>query len=125
MEIPSSVEILERQIKEKEEMINEKKTLVLEIFNYVKSDKAKLEELKRKRDHLQEKEINQGLEQMFGPQQQSKMTEQEVENLIPEYHYVMTLYPDCKGLNDRIIITVDIKVPRYNSYSLDAQIDTG
>jgi hypothetical protein len=53
------------------------------------------------------------------------MTEQEAENLIPEDHSVMTLYPDCKGLNDRIIITVDIKVPGYNSYSLDAQIDTG
>ena len=36
----------------------------------------------------------------------------------------MTLYPDCKGLNARLIITVDIKVPGYNSYSLDALIDT-
>lgn len=54
-------------------MINEKKALILEIINSVKLDKTELEELKKKRDYLQEKEINQGLEQMFGPQQQSKM----------------------------------------------------
>lgn len=71
--IPSSDEILETQIKEKEVMINEKKALILEIINSVKLDKTELEELKKKRDYLQEKEINQGLEQMFGPQQQSKM----------------------------------------------------
>jgi len=51
-----------------------KKTLVLEIFNYVKFDKEELEELKRKRDHLQENKLNQGLEKMIFPCQQSKMT---------------------------------------------------
>jgi hypothetical protein len=52
------------------------------------------------------------------------MTEQEAGKLILEDHSARTLCPHCKGLNDMIFIIVDIKVPGYNSYSLDAQIDT-
>jgi hypothetical protein len=36
----------------------------------------------------------------------------------------MTLYHGCKGFNDRLIITIYIKLSGYNPYSLDAQLDT-
>jgi hypothetical protein len=52
------------------------------------------------------------------------MTKKEAHSLVPDDQSVMTLYPDCKGFNDRLIITIDIKVSGYNPYSLDAQLDT-
>lgn len=94
-------------------------------MNSVRSDKAELEELKKQLENVQELEINQGLEELFGLQNQTVMIENEAHALIPEDQSVMTLYPDCKGFSDRLIITVDIKVSGYNLYSLDAQLDIG
>jgi hypothetical protein len=55
--------------------------LIQEILNFVKVDKEELEELKGKFDQMQEQEINQGLNDLFGPPQNS-MTEDEAKSLI-------------------------------------------
>jgi hypothetical protein len=52
------------------------------------------------------------------------MTKQEAKSLVPDNQFVMTLNHECKGFDDRLVIYVDIKVPIYNQYSLDAQCDT-
>ena len=36
-----------------------------------------------------------------------------------------SLFNQINGFEDRLVITVDIKVSGYKNYSLDAQIDTG
>jgi hypothetical protein len=34
-------------------------------------------------------------------------------------------FPQFNGLDDRLVTTIGIKVPNYNLYHLDVQIDTG
>jgi chromosome segregation ATPase len=61
-----------KKIKDKEEMIKEKKSLIQEILNSVKTNKAELEELKKQLEHIQEQEMNQGLDELFGPKTSPK-----------------------------------------------------
>jgi hypothetical protein len=105
--IPSShsdidSESLDNTIFHLEEEIKEKEAVVRELWKTIKMQKEEVDFLKRKRDELFEKELNrQELEVEF------------IENKL------------VKGLDDRLVISVNIKVSGYLTYTLDAQVDTG
>jgi hypothetical protein len=85
-----------------EEEIKEKEVLVKQLWKTLKMQREELEFLKRKRNEELEQEI----------------FHDEIETGFPENKML-------KGLDDRIVISVHIKVSGYLQYTLDAQVDTG
>jgi hypothetical protein len=85
-----------------EEEIKEKEVLVKELWRTLKLQREELEYLKRKRNDDLEKEIFQ--EEMMAESYENKM---------------------IKGIDDRLIISVNIRAAGYLQYTLDAHIDIG
>ena len=85
-----------------EETIREKEALVQELWKSLKLQKEELNYLRIKRDEQIEKEI-------FNE-------ESEIEQLESKL---------LKSLDDRLVISINIKVQGYLQYTLDAQVDTG
>lgn len=89
---------LETEVKAKEELIRE-------LWSSLKIQKEELAFLKQQRDAELEKEFSEGLIEA-------------AESGFFDHKMI-------KGLDDRIVISVDIKPSGYQTYSLDAQVDTG
>jgi hypothetical protein len=93
---------LENTIFHLEEEIK-KRVLVRDLWKTLKLQREELEYLKKKRNDEFEKEIF-------------------LENEIEAEFSVNKI---IKGLDDRLVITIHIKVSGYLQYALDAQLDTG
>lgn len=96
-------ESLENIIFHLEEEISEKEKLVRELWKSLKAQKEELAFLKQKRNEEFEKELM-------------------MDN---EEHEISNVNKIAKGIDDILVISVDIKVSGYLKYTLDAQVDTG
>jgi hypothetical protein len=106
-----NVNSLDQTISTLETSIKEKEAMIKEIWKSVKLEKEELNYLKKKKDELFEKEIE---EHTFYPPQIPKDQSSEP-----------TTHNQLNGFEDRLIIEIDIKVSGYLTYTLDAQLDTG
>jgi hypothetical protein len=98
---PIQDESLDNTIFHLEESIREKEALVQELWKSMKLQKEELEYLKKKRDEEIEKEI-------FHTESEAEIFETKL----------------VKGLDDRLVISVHIRIQGYLQYTLDAQLDT-
>jgi hypothetical protein len=101
-ETHSEDESLDNTIFHLEESIKEKEALVVDLWKSLKLQKEELNFLKKKRDEQIERE-------MFNEDSENEPFESKQVN----------------GLDDRLVIPVNIKVQGYLQYTLDAQLDTG
>jgi len=85
-----------------EEEIKEKEVLVRNLWKTLKMQREELDFLKKKRNEEMEQEI-------FQEETETGFLENKM----------------MKGLDDRIVIAVNIRAARYLQYTLDAQVDTG
>jgi hypothetical protein len=102
---------LDKAISTLEASIKEKEAMIKEIWKSVKIEKEELNFLKKKQDELFEQEIE---EHTFYTPQIPKDQSSEP-----------TTHNQLNGFEDRLVIEIDIKVSRYLTYTLDAQLDTG
>ena len=93
---------LDKTIQHLEESIKEKEKVMVELWKNIKMEKEELNFLRNKRDEQWERE-------MFGHDTEIETSESKQIN----------------GFEDRLVISVDIKVSGYLQYTLDAQLDTG
>jgi hypothetical protein len=98
---------LEKTIQDLEESIKGKEALIKEIWKALKLEKEELNFLRTQKDAQRERE-------MFDSDNDT--LDQSVE---------ASTFKQINGFEDRLVISIDIKVSGYMTYTLDAQLDTG
>jgi hypothetical protein len=93
-----------------ESIIREKEALVKEIWKAIKLEKEELNFLRQQKDEQLERE-------MF----ESKTLPTTMLDQSPD----SSMFKKINGFEDRLVISIDIKVLGYMTYTLDAQLDTG